>query len=472
MKMKNVRISCVCLLVTLIALNGLVWFYYQNNTHLTDGSYVYPLDDTYIHLAMAKNLAFHHNWGVVRDEFCSTSSSPLYAALLALTMKIFGDSSVWPLIVNVVFGNLIVIVSFLYFQREHARHSLPNIAFPFYCVFLFTPVLLHVQILSGMEHTLHIFLILSAFMLFSELIENRVHGKCMYQLRGKALFFCCIGLLCLTRYESMFFIAPVIFVLILFRQYKDAAIALFAGFLPVVVFGIYSISQGGFFFPNPLLIKAGAPLTSGIFPALKGIAGQIYRNLCAPAFYVPIMLICIGVLFNAARHTGKYTFQRLPTMLAELVKQNAPAFVVLATILLHGMFARFGWLYRYEAYLYGLLCLIFTLTVYKQFPELLMEANARYSAHFVAAVLAVFLLPFMSARFYGAHGAIKYGGKNIYDQQIQMARFLRSFYNDAHVVANDIGAIAYFTNIKLLDVVGLGSTSVLKYKVSMGGVIC
>src|SRR6266851_2122500 len=39
---------------------------------------VYPLDDAYIHMAIAKNLAQHGVWGVTSHEFTSCSSSPLW----------------------------------------------------------------------------------------------------------------------------------------------------------------------------------------------------------------------------------------------------------------------------------------------------------------------------------------------------------------------------------------------------------
>jgi len=52
---------------------------YQNGNHM-----VYSLDDAYIHMAMAKNLAIDGIWGVSKYEFASSSSSILWTALLAL----------------------------------------------------------------------------------------------------------------------------------------------------------------------------------------------------------------------------------------------------------------------------------------------------------------------------------------------------------------------------------------------------
>jgi hypothetical protein len=64
-------IKYIVLLLTFLTLNGLVGYYYQNNTRLTDGSYIYPLDYTYIHLAMAKNWALYDTWGVTAGQFSS-----------------------------------------------------------------------------------------------------------------------------------------------------------------------------------------------------------------------------------------------------------------------------------------------------------------------------------------------------------------------------------------------------------------
>ena len=48
----------------------------------TGGVFMYPLDDPFIHMQVAKNLAFHQTWGIFPGEFASASSSLLYTLLL------------------------------------------------------------------------------------------------------------------------------------------------------------------------------------------------------------------------------------------------------------------------------------------------------------------------------------------------------------------------------------------------------
>ena len=58
---------------------------------------------------------------------------------------------------------------------------------------------------------------------------------------------------------------------------------------------------------------------------------------------------------------------------------------------------------------------------------------------------------------------IKYASKNIEEQQIEMSRLLGRFYKNQNVVVNDIGAIAYFSKVKIYDIAGLATTDVAGY---------
>jgi len=153
---------------------------------------VYPLDDTYIHLSVAKNAALYNNWGVGRYEFTSSSSSPLYSFILSVLIRLFGNNAMYPLIVNILFGNLIIIALYMFVKNK--------LWFFVGVFFLCTPVLLHIQILSGMEHTMHILIMLTAFILFSKFADSEFNNK-----NYGVAFLSVSALLCLSRYESMFF---------------------------------------------------------------------------------------------------------------------------------------------------------------------------------------------------------------------------------------------------------------------------
>lgn len=438
------------LIAMLVLLNGIVYFYYQNNIHLTDGSYIYPLDDTYIHLAVAKNIAFYNNWGVVHDEFSSSSSSPVYTLMLSVLMRIFGDSSVYPLLINIFFGNAIICLLFLFFRRNRCLFFCS-------CLFLFAPVLLHIQILSGMEHTLHIFLIIAAFMLFYKHLET-------WRKKYTYPFLIITGFLCLTRYESMFFIIPIAFVLLLHKQYKFLCLTCAAGFLPVLIFGLYSIAMGGFFLPNSLLVKGAIPFSNGIFYVLKHFSEKIYSNLFRVALFVPIT-ISLVIMIRDFIVNKQYNLRGI----CIIIKRYSFLFIIFAATLLHGLFAKFGWLYRYEAYLLALLYISLIMVMGKNYGFYKNYIKNRFFS-LLPVVFIALTVYVIAARIISSDIVIRSAGKNIYDQQIQMGRFLHTYYNESKVIANDIGAITYYTKIDLLDLVGLGSNSVIHNKIR-GGVI-
>src|SRR5579872_596074 len=66
----------------------------------TDGNFSYPLDDSFIHLAVAKTLAFKGVWGISKYEFASASSSILYPMLVAMVFFIFGAHTIVGFIIN------------------------------------------------------------------------------------------------------------------------------------------------------------------------------------------------------------------------------------------------------------------------------------------------------------------------------------------------------------------------------------
>lgn len=73
--------------VVLLAMVASVW---GSIRYYTGANFAYALDDAYIHMAMAKNLAHHGVMGATRFEFTSSSSSPLWTLLLTVAFVVSG----------------------------------------------------------------------------------------------------------------------------------------------------------------------------------------------------------------------------------------------------------------------------------------------------------------------------------------------------------------------------------------------
>jgi len=78
--------------------------------------------------------------------------------------------------------------------------------------------------------------------------------------------------------------------------------------------------------------------------------------------------------------------------------------------------------------------------------------------------LAAAFAAFGSIRGISAQRLLPLSVKNIYEQQIQTARFLRLYYQGQTVALNDIGAPNFMTDIQCLDLWGLASREVGELK--------
>src|ERR1700712_1236995 len=124
----------------------------------TGGHFCYPLDDTFIHMAVAKNLVLHGNWGITPSGFVSTSSSPLFTIVLSLFFKLFSINIIMPFIISCI-GTILMLVAM---QQELNRHSSLNSFNKVICVIItMLTGAIPALTLLGMEHTLQI-----AFTLF------------------------------------------------------------------------------------------------------------------------------------------------------------------------------------------------------------------------------------------------------------------------------------------------------------------
>jgi hypothetical protein len=238
--------------------------------------------------------------------------------------------------------------------------------------------------------------------------------------------------------------------LLLSKKYKAGLIASLLAYIPIIVFGLYSISEGGHFFPNSVLVKGKHSFS------LITLIQSLFKvkNHILATFYLPLITILLLFLFS------KYVFHKKDILnsLKTTIKENLIYAIIFIALIGHLMFASTGWLYRYDAYLIALLILSIAFAADK------IGERIGYATIIVSILFFMFLSESFKDRYQKGNFTLKYANKNIYDQQIQMAKFLKKSFNNSTIVANDIGSITYFTDIKLYDLVGLGSTDILDMK--------
>ncbi len=419
-------------LVTVITL--LILSLNKNQGHL-----VYPLDDAYIHMAMAKNAVLHHVWGVTRYEFTSSTSSPLWTLLLAVTYLIFGVNELSPLILNVLFGTLAILVSYLFLKKNIGSRAMIFVILLFAVFAAPLPALT----IAGMEHILHTLLSLCFVYLSIEVLSTFAKPPQKYY----ALLIILSPLVTTVRYEGTFLVF-VVCVLLLFQRKVLYAITLgTVALLPVIIYGLWSISNGWYFFPNSVLLKGHVPSLS-----LKEIVDlldlQTPYKTQANGHILSLLIVSLFLLLFIYRRKDK-----------SFDGKKYANLIFVGCLLLHMQLASTGWFYRYEAYLVLLGIVVISISVNALLPEKFVWKVSDVGLPYYAALFLLILVlvnPFRY-RAIGSLMVTPQAATNIYEQHYQMGLFFKRFYQGRTVAVNDIGAVCWLADIRLLDLWGLGN---------------
>ncbi len=404
--------------------------------------YIYILDDVYIHMALARNFAELGVWSVNTSGFDSASSSILYTLLLSCLIKVFGDWEYYPLLLNVLFGYLTIFAVYRYFRDFGKLRDLP------WVLWLLLPFsLLYMMALIGMEHTIHMFLIVQALYYIQAGVQN--------EFKGKNLFFILFitFLLSLVRFESMFFTAALAFALFLRKDFLPAFAVLVAGFISILTFGLISVDQGGYFFPNSVMVKGNYPEADHFLLSAWRIfsEGILFNTSFYKCLFFPFLILTIHLLQKYRGDSWKH-----------LLRNETAIIVVITVGVLQSLFAFMK--YRYENYIMIAVLLLVIPVISKAFNNVKKTRWTISKTLTIGSTAALVLISIY--RFGYHHQPLQFSSKGINEQQVEMSRFLYRYYKGEKVLANDIGAISYFSHVQLLDMVGLGSTDIASMKVA------
>jgi arabinofuranosyltransferase len=467
----------IALAVMLVFVGYFLW-----NEHRVSGTFGFPLDDSWIHAQFARNLALGHGFSYNPGVPASGSTAPLWTLVLSAGYAVTGNPVLSAKVIGVVFLALSVVLVYMLVGviTTDARQAL------FAAVVTASLSRLVWAGLSGMEVTLAVTLTLAGIL--AHVTYGRLGDKRQYV--STVLF----GLATLARPECAAFFAAAVLdralsgTLVRWRELaaRDwlvpvaVHVAIFA--LIVAPFVVFSKVFGLGLLPNTAYAKA-LLWNRGLIAALStGSFKELVRSFTVHPFdyYLSFLQESLSnnpILFIFAA----FGFLRLVLSIPYQEESRCRSFIIPLSVIVFplaiGIIVPFGTASyqegRYAAPVAPLMLIIGTIGLYEA---------ARYGAGILSrakfmgrpatvvmerSLVWLFMVLALSAQVRTAwYRAKNYGREvdNIEDMQVTLGRWIdRELPEGAALAVNDVGAIAYFSERKVFDTVGLISPDVLSY---------
>jgi hypothetical protein len=422
-------------LLTIPLLAGLLVLWYR-----LQGGSGYPLDDSWIHLAFARHMAAGDGFGINPDQLSTGSTAPLWTLLLTVGFLLRAGHNVWPWLLGIVFLSGAGLAGTLVVQRLGKLPGFGELSLSSLIAgLLITSSAGLVWSAAGaMEVPLFSALLLSAWALQIE-TPAAARWRCPWGVPA--------GLAALTRPEGLLFIA----ILAACSNRKQGIRNLILASLFYAPFAIFCQVVSGRLFPSTFYAK-----TSRSFAGLPDMgyllsAGKLIGEL-APVLSI---LLIGGLIFQLLSSRGAHNSDSarwrplLPGLIFLITLPVAYA-AMGRTFLFAGGAGNFG------RYFYPLLPFLAV-------PGVWWVTNNRRTKTaplYMQAILiaAVLLNAGVTVQRCGMY---KRNVDDINTMQVAMAEQLaQRFPAGTLVAANDVGALAYFTELRVLDLVGIVSPEV------------
>jgi hypothetical protein len=410
----------------------------------------YPLDDSWIHLAFARNFAHGQGFGANPGETSTGATSPLWVVLLSAGFLAGLDHTVWPWLLaaitlglsGVVFGALVQAIA----GESGSRHSVTLRLSGFLCglCVVWTPPLVW-SAAGAMEVPLFVLMTGSALLAFA---RSRAAGP----VRGLA-WGAAAGLASLARPEGLVLL-PILAASSLARWKRRGVVTTITGLATgAVVYApsvFFCLQHSGRLFPATLYAKTTA-LVAGA-PDARFLADSLrYFFTLSP---VPVIALALGLAHGAVTSVRRRAPWPLIASLAFALGLPLAYAVMGRTVLFTGLAGNFG------RYLYPVL------------PPALaggfwaIDRAAAGMKRRMAAVSVLIAGCLSIAVSLGGtiqrSSIYKHNVDDINSMQVAMARRLQGEFPEGSLIAaNDVGALAYLTRFRVLDLIGIISRPTL-----------
>lgn len=416
---RSVAPACVLLYLAVVA--GLFFVI----LHRTGGVFMYTLDDPYIHLALAQNIAQGH-YGINPGEAASPSSSIVWPFLLAPFARM-AWAEYLPLALNVLFCGM---AAWLIGRIVDGWKRIGDGGGAAAWVerFVFAAALMLMANLAGltfvgMEHGLQLLVaVVCAAGVLEAFAGRPVPDWCL----AAAVF----GPM--VRYEDFGLTLAVAVALVGQGRRGTAVRMALASVVGPVLFSVFLLSRGLPALPSSVLVKANAYSigTGGERAALYWMYLSKGAGTLRELAWWALLTMGLALWALAAREVVRRR---------QFVLYGAMALAALQLAV-----GRFNWFHRYEVYAVAFVALV-TVTA-------LVETTRSWRPGILVALLGLGV-PYLQAVSQTAEAA-----SNVYQQQYQMHRFVAEFY-PRPVAVNDLGLVSYRrpAAVYVLDLWGLAS---------------
>lgn len=432
-------------LAVLLVLSAVLPYYYISYAFSVNQFYSFPLDDPWIHLTFAKNLAEYGSFSYFKNEVVTAgSTSPIYTMILAAGFLITKNEMWLSYIIGIIFFALSVYYFYKLSGDVFPRENWLAIAT---ALLLVMDKWLNLITATGMETTLYIFLLVACFY--------------YYRRRNAVGFAVTLGLAFWTRPDAVAFIGAIAADYFLQYYLKQRApkqnpdIVLFDKKELVKIAAIFGVIVGAYFAMNMAIAGSLLPNTYGAklayySPEFRSrtdfLNGEVWLYFTESAYLLLFIPFLFGV-FRIFTDSFKLKYNNLiPALL----------FIVLLIFI---YWYKLPYAHRFGRYLMPVFPFYILLAVYGGREFFRWLGNFMGDKKLVNALNIILLgatIFYFGAEYDRNKVTYQEQSRHIYIRQVEAAKWLNKNTPEGSVIAtHDVGAIAYYSNRKVVDVVGL-----------------
>jgi tetratricopeptide (TPR) repeat protein len=424
-----------------------LWFTWKDNN-----GFSFPLDDSWIHLQFARNL---HEYGVFsyfkNEMITAGSTSPLYTCILAIGFFFTSNEMLLSYVLGI--GSLLL-AAFIMYKLASLFFDHHMILAPAAALLLVLEPRLQWVALAGMETTLFLALLLSVLYFYSKKkpIPLGITGGLLLWTRPEAVIL--FAVLVLDVFYNTKFVkrsthkkhqqdSPTPDISWIKKSIPYASVL-------VAAYIVFNMVLSGTLLPNTYAAKLKYYSSPG-----KNFPNEVFHFLTDAHLFIPAMFALISII----------------VIVWSLIKRRSVLMLIpflWSLFLFVAYWKNLPKLYQNGRYLMPLLPCILLLSLdgmrrvfdfLKQYIRILAKPRTVFAA--MALIVLALALQF-AERTFREKVAYRDSCRYITERQVKTALWIRDHLpQDAVVATHDIGAIAYYSQRRIVDMVGLVSPDMI-----------